>query len=358
MYIRALHKALLILISLLAFPLSANAANHCVIIQYHHISEKTPAVTSVTPAQFDAHLKYLSDNDFNVLPLQDVVTQLQNHIELPDKCISLSVDDAYESVYTTAYPRLKKYGWHLTTFVNTEAVDEQRKPYMTWSQMREMAKDGFSFENHSHSHEHLIRQDKNESHDDWQQRVAAEILTAQNRLTSELGISPTLFAHPYGEFNPEIVAMVKQFGLTGFGQQSGPVWPDANKGALPRFPMAANYANLPGFITKVNSFAMPVSQALPEDPLLAIDNHQPELLLQFVPGSFRKDNIQCFVNGSKNVSMSWIDTYTLSVKPNFDLPAGRSRTNCTMPSNQKGRFHWYSHNWIKRHTDGSWYQEY
>ncbi len=47
-----------------------------------------------------------------------------------------------------------------------------------------------------------------------------------------------------------------------------------------------------------------------------------------------------------------------SVKPNFDLRPGRSRTNCTLPSSQPGRFHWYSHNWFVRKADGSWYGEY
>ncbi len=334
------------------------AGNSCVVLQYHHFSSSTPAITSVTPEQFDQHIDYLQKNDFKVLPLRDVITQLQNDIELPDKCVSLTVDDAYDSVYETAYPKLKQLGWPMTVFVNTRAVDENQKPYMSWQQMREMSQHGFSFENHGHSHGHLIRKLPGESDDDWEQRVAADILTAQNRISEELEIIPVFFAHPYGEYNPAILKLLKQFGLTGFGQQSGPVWPDADFGALPRFPMAAQYANLPGFKTKVNTLAMPVVNALPEDPLVASNTQRPEVIIQFAPGTFSKNNINCFINGSKNISMIWADNNTLLVSPNFDLPAGRSRTNCTMSSTQRGRFHWYSHNFIKRKADGSWYQEY
>ena len=334
------------------------AGDSCVVLQYHHFSEDTPTVTSVTPKQFDQHLDYLKKNGFSVLPLTQVVSKVRNRQPLPDKCVSLSVDDAYVSVYQTAYPRLKKLGWSMTVFVNTKAVDEGTKPYMNWQQMREMSQHGFSFENHSNTHDHLIRLKSNEKQEDWQQRVAEDILIAQNRITQEIGISPTLFSHPYGEYNQDLLDLIQEFNLTGFGQQSGPVWPDANFGALPRFPMASGYADLPGFITKVNTIALPVVQALPEEPLLALDNKRPELILQIKPGISAKSNINCYINGSSNVSLIWADDNTLIVTPNFNLPAGRSRTNCTMSSTKRGRFHWYSHNWISRKADGSWYQEY
>ena len=341
-----------------AVPLELSAASHCVVLQYHHFSDNTPAITSVTPGQFDAQLDYLQQNNFNVIPLRDVVTLLNNQLELPDKCVSLSVDDAYRSVYTTAYPKLKAFGWTLTVFVNARAIDEGNNAYMNWEQVREMSSQGFDFENHAYNHGHLIRQNNDESQADWEQRVTAEILTAQNRIATETGIVPVLFAHPYGEYTPAVNNIIRQVGLTGFGQQSGPVWPDADFAALPRFPMAAQYANLPGFITKVNTLPMPVVSASPLNPLLDQHESQPELTLTLVENTYTKENIQCFVNGSSDVSLLWPEKDTLVIKPNFKLPAGRSRTNCTMPSSKKGRFHWYSHNWIRRNDNGSWHQEY
>lgn len=347
---------LLVLLSTMRAAM-ANAAEHCVILQYHHFSAQTPAATSVTPAQFQAHLDYLEANDFAVMAVQDVITLLENQQPLPERCVSLTVDDAYRSVYTEAFPRVREKGWPLTVFVNSAAVDQGKSAYMSWQQMREMADQGISFENHSHTHSHLVRRLESESADDYEQRIAAEILTAQNRISAELGITPKLFAYPYGEYNPTVVKLVQQFGLTGFGQQSGPAWPDANRHALPRFPMAAQYAELPGFITKVNSLPLPVVNASPVNPVLAKDEWRPELILHLAPDTFDADNLRCWVNGSDNVSLQWQAENQLSVKPNFNLPVGRSRTNCTMPSNRKGRFHWYSHNWIRRHADGRWYKE-
>jgi peptidoglycan/xylan/chitin deacetylase (PgdA/CDA1 family) len=87
-----------ILLLLLLTSLSAQAANSCVVLQYHHFSHSTPRITSVTAQQFDAHLDYLAANDFHVMALRDVVLSLQHQIELPEKCVSFSIDDAYISI--------------------------------------------------------------------------------------------------------------------------------------------------------------------------------------------------------------------------------------------------------------------
>ena len=221
------------ILSLLAC-LPLRAANHCVILQYHHFSNDTPAITSVTPEQFDKHLEYLNSHDFKVLPLRYVVHALKHRQDLPDRCVSLTVDDAYSSVYRNALPRLQKLGWPLTVFVNTQGVDQSVSSYMTWGQMREMSRQGVTFENHGHGHIHTLRKLVNESDDEWRQRVMRDISIAQQRITEEIGIAPELFAHPYGEYNAAVLDIIRRMGLTGFGQQSGPAWPGADFGALPR----------------------------------------------------------------------------------------------------------------------------
>ena len=345
---------------LLLFSPSLLAANHCVILQYHHFSAKTPPITSVTPKQFDDHLDYLQKNDFKVMALRDVVLSLHHQIELPDKCVSLTVDDAFISVYENAYPRLKKLGWPMTVFVNSQSIDKGMKPFMSWEQMRELSRNGFSFENHGHAHMHLNRRKANETEQAWLARVRKDIETAQDRIFQEIGIAPTLFAYPYGEYNPTLMKLVEQMGFVGFGQQSGPAWPDANFAALPRFPMAAHFANLKGFKTKVNTIPLPVVKATPIDPLTPLGEKRPVLKLTLAPKSYSKNALRCYISGSDKVDMKWSQTQadTVEVSPQFDLGAGRHRTNCTMPSRYKGRFHWYSHNWFVRKPDGSWYPEY
>ncbi len=349
----------MVMLVLMSTSAPAMPASHCVILQYHHISDNTPTSTSVSPERFGQHLDYLATHNFSVLPLRRVVDAIRNNEALPDRCVSLTVDDAYASVYQNASPRLKKLGWPLTVFVNSEAVDQGLPAYMTWNQMRELASQGVMFENHGHRHMHMIRRRAGESDHDWEQRVVQDILQAQHRITDEIGTRPELFAYPYGEYNPAMLAIIIRMGLIGFGQQSGPIWPDAEIAALPRFPMAGKYASLQGFITKVNSLPLAVSKAEPSDPVLPLGQSRPKLTITLKPGSYSKAAIQCYIAGSNDVTMSWArdGTDVFAVSPNFDLPPGRHRTNCTMPSAEKGRFHWYSHNWFIRNADGSWYRE-
>lgn len=348
------------LLLLFLFAHGARAASHCVIFQYHHFSEHTPPVTSITPQQFDDQLDYLKHNGFTVMALRDVALSIEHQLELPDKCVSLTVDDAYISVYTTAYPRLKKLGWPFTVFVNTAAVDQGLKNVMNWDQIREMSKHGVSFENHGHDHIHMIRRKENETEREWFIRIALDIKTAQQRIIDETGIAPVLFAYPYGEFNPSLLKLIDKLNLTGFAQQSGPAWPGAISNALPRFPMAANYAKMNSFITKANTLPLPVIHADPLDPLVEAGNWRPTLILKLAAGTDPKKNLRCYVNGSHNVKMVWSgsENNSVAITPGFDLKPGRHRTNCTMLSTRKGRFYWYSQNWFIRNKNGSWYAEY
>ena len=340
-------------------PFPVIGASHCVILQYHHISDDTPASTSVSIRQFEDHLEYIQSNGFQVMALRDVVFSLRQRLELPEKCVSLTVDDAYISIYENAYPRLKKLGWPFTVFVNSKAVDDGLYNVMSWSQMREMSLHGVSFENHGHAHLHMIRKKRGESNSAWLQRIELDIRLAQQRIQQETGTDPELFSFAFGEFNPELIALIKGMDLTGFGQQSGPAWPDANFGVLPRFPMAAHFAEMPGFITKLNSLPLPIIQAEPADPVVEPGLSRPSLHLSLAVDSYSKDKLRCFVNGSDQVEMLWSETKKdyVTITPLFDVKPGRHRTNCTMPSDRKDRFHWYSHNWFMRNSDGSWYPE-
>ena len=344
-------------IALLVGFVNANAAQHCVVLQYHHVSGDTPGITSVTPEQFQQHLDYLHEHRFHVLPLSEVVGRLKARQELPDDCVALTIDDAFVSAYTEAWPRARRYGYPLTVFVSTESVDRQLPAFMTWDQMREMAGDGVAFQNHSRSHDHLVRLHEGESMDDWEQRVASDILRAQNRIKTELGTTPALFAYPYGEYNLSLSRLVRSMGLTGFGQQSGPAWADGDFGALPRFPMNTVYANMRTFPTKVRTLPLPIVSAEPQEPLVEDTVWQPTLTLTFKPGVAHAERLTCFVNGSPEVEYRWSpDGRVVEVTPKGVLQVGRNRYNCTLPG-PEGRYHWYSHIWMRRNADGSWYRE-
>ena len=69
---------LLRIVTLLALLLSPSTQAGVVLL-YHHVDEDTPAITSIAPAQFVAHLEILEAEQFEILPLGQLVeTSISN----------------------------------------------------------------------------------------------------------------------------------------------------------------------------------------------------------------------------------------------------------------------------------------
>ncbi|MBQ61629.1 MAG: polysaccharide deacetylase [Gammaproteobacteria bacterium] len=349
--LRTIIAALSLSLSLYA-PLYARGA--AVVLQYHHVDVGTPAITSITPTDFAAQLEYLDDANFSILPLSQITDALKSGLALPSATIAITFDDAYSSIYTEAYPLLKKKKFPFTIFVATNLVGSSSH-YLNWQQLAEMADNGALIANHTRSHLHLLRKKADESNEEWRQRIGEEISGAQIEIDKHLGESPRLFAYPYGEYNQDVLALVASLGYEGFGQQSGAAGADSDFLALPRFPLAGNYAGLAAFKTKVNTLPMPIRGASIES-LLEPGNLRPELVLNFTEGKWRTGELTCYGPGGK-MDIAALDSTTFRVLPVMDVPIGRSRYNCTMPANEPRRYFWYSQPWIRKKDDGSWYAE-
>ena len=177
-----------LLLSLLLFaPVLHAEEQQAVIFMYHHFGDERYPSTNVTLAQFEAHLDYIAEAGYQVWPLEKVVEYLQAKRPFPARVVALTIDDAYTSVYSEAYPRLRARGWPFTVFVATEGVDRHFTALMNWEQMREMQAHGASFANHTSSHDYLLRRKPGETQAEWLARLRADILHAQSRLQQELG---------------------------------------------------------------------------------------------------------------------------------------------------------------------------
>ena len=131
-----------------SIALAKQEGAQAVIFMYHRFGESRYPSTSITLAQFEEQLAFFEKNDFSALPLSEIVETMKHNKQLPDKAIAITIDDAYLSAYTEAYPRLKGKGYPFTVFVATGIVDQGIPAYMDWQQMAEMQKHGASFANH------------------------------------------------------------------------------------------------------------------------------------------------------------------------------------------------------------------
>lgn len=348
-------------ILLVLFCTTANAA---VVLQYHHVSDSTPPSTSISPALFKRHLAYLADNNFAVVPLSDLVDLLKAGKSLPDKTVAITFDDAYASVYEVAYPLLKDKGWPFTVFVNTEPLDQGKKLFASWEQLMEMTKHGVIIANHSRLHNHLLRLQEGESRAEWRKRITAEVMDAEKRITEKTGQAHRILAYPYGEYDNDVKALLKKLDFVAFGQQSGPLFTTKDLLTLPRFPFGGGYVELEDFATKVNTRPLELKRiqlfadmklAQPLADLVLPLGQRPVLVLELVDKKLASQ-VNCFASGQGAIHTE-VRGDKLLVQAKEPLRAGRTRYNCTAATGEKGRFFWYSQQWLSKGKDGRWAHE-
>ena len=336
----------------------AASAQAAVVILYHHVSDSTPKSTSISPAHFEAQMDYLAKNNFKVVPLLELTEKLRKGEQLPDKTVAISFDDSYVSVYDSAFPRLKKRGWPFTFFVNTDAVGTS-KIFVTWDQLREMSRHGATIANHTTQHNHLPRRAANESRVQWRVRIAAEIADAQKKIEQEMGTAPNILAYPFGEYDADVQQIAKQQGYIAFGQQSGALYQHGDLQSVPRFPFGGSFTELDDFIMKVNAKPMPIKQLgfyrdkkTEQKNLVVKAGDKPWLVLTLADESLLS-KINCFATGQGAITTEVIGNQ-LWAQAKQPLSAGRVRYNCTAYAGEKGRFYWYTQQWLVTDKNGKW----
>lgn len=333
------------------FALFSSASQALVILQYHHVDSTTPAVTSISPEQFEQHMQLLEQQNKTVVDLKTALQTLNDGKSPPIDSVAITFDDAWESIYLNAYPALKQRNWPFTVFTNTQAVDEKHHKVMSWEQLAELQQNGATIANHTVSHPYLLEKPESLT---WGKWLDQEITQAEKRIEEKLGVSHQLLAYPYGEFNLEITQWVKEQGYIAFGQQSGPVGPDSHQQALPRFPAAGIYANPETLKTKLNTLPLAITAEQLVNPVLGEEN-PPKLSLHVTSNDVYRSQVQCYASGEGSIPTEVIaekdildnQHLTINAQAKEAITAGRSRYNCTIPSRQhRGWFYWYSQVWI------------
>ncbi|MBN4059822.1 MAG: polysaccharide deacetylase [SAR86 cluster bacterium] len=343
----------------LFIPLSANAQNpeplsdsvnhaQAVILQYHHVSTSTPLITSIAPEDFERHMNYLSENNFNILPLEQILGNLQNGEELDDFTAAITFDDAYLSVYTEAFPMLQALNWPFTVFVTTSLVGSNEQLYASWSQIREMAEAGATIANHTVNHPYFLDRNESDSESAWLETIRNEITLAEEKIFQETEQSHRLLAYPYGEYEPRIQALVEELGFMGIAQHSGPINANSDFTALPRFPLSGIYVSMNTFPNKVRSLAFTLDSITPDSPITT--GLSPSVEINFSGEIPRINQLTCF-NNNEAINIEVLDAEAMSfrITTHIENHSRRFRYNCTVPGAEgkyEGRYYWYSIPWV------------
>jgi poly-beta-1,6-N-acetyl-D-glucosamine N-deacetylase len=334
-----------------------------VVLQYHHISNQTPAITSISPTLFEQHLDYLKQNRFKVLSLEEFIRYLEKAEGFPTKSVLITFDDGYRSIYDIAFPLLKKYKYPFTVFVNTQPLQQELQQFMNWEELQNIIDYGGAIANHTHSHPHMILKNKLQLKHSKAQSNREEIKIAERLLSNKLSKYHRVFAYPYGEFDPQVKSIVEELGYIAFGQHSGVVGTFSDQFSMPRFPFGGRFGKMEDFKLKVNSRALQVKHAI------LLDENENVLESQLIPHQVEKLKllvklskphsrlaINCFASDGSQLEQDLTNgglTFTLK----NSLSEGRSRINCTAASDIEGAFYWFSLPLVRADARGEFYQK-
>lgn len=181
------------------------------ILMYHSISEDPETdrssyyKTCTSPQQFAEHIRWLGENGYRGVTLQDGLAWLDSQPStLSPQPVAITFDDGFHDFYTEAFPVLESHGFSATMYLPTAFIGEPRRrfgpstlnsqpsthrPCLTWTEARELHRAGIEFGSHTVTHPKLMELD-------WRD-IERELCDSKEEIENRLGCAVNSFAYPF-----------------------------------------------------------------------------------------------------------------------------------------------------------------
>ena len=198
------------------------------IIMYHLVTERDKYIGKygISPSELKSDLKYLKENDYNTVVMQDLIDFVEKGKRLPKKPVVLTFDDSNASDYKYLFPLLKEYNMKAVISIIGKAVDQNTEEYakypaakypnLTWAQVAEMHNNGaIEVQSHGYNVHGSVGSGKlrRESAKAYHQRLAADLQKLQDRCEEHLGYKPNTFCYPLGVISKGSRAVLEELGF-------------------------------------------------------------------------------------------------------------------------------------------------
>tara|TARA_B100000003_G_scaffold87595_1_gene78538 strand:+ start:334 stop:1254 length:921 start_codon:yes stop_codon:yes gene_type:complete len=297
---------------------------------YHRFNENKYPSTNIQMDIFEKQMEIIKEQDYEFYDPKNFVKEFEKIKE--NKKILITIDDAFKSFYTEAWPFLKEKKIPFILFVSTEPIGKYG--YMNWDEIKEIDNSDFGYiGHHSHTHEYLIDMSDKEFEND--------IETATKIFKNQLGYVPNIFSYPFGEYSLYMKKYISKNFKIAFGQHSGIIDVNKDKFELPRFPINEKYGELKRFKSIINYMPLEFKTLIPEEKMINQNNNPPKLSIEFFDKQKNIDKITCYSNDGGNWKKSNLKIEQNTLIINFDekfLPR-RGRINCSL--NDNGKWRWF-----------------
>jgi len=221
------------------------------ILMYHSVTPEveTGYRLAVTPKTFERQMRFLKQNHYRIMPLEDIISLIKEKKKIPAKTVAITFDDGYEDNFTYAFPILKRYQLPATIFVIIQEIGRPQDDRLSWSQLKEMQDSGLiTIGSHTIGPEPLINiKSENE--------LRRQIFDSKKILEDRLGRPVDFFSYPGGRFNQRIKDLVIAAEYKGaVATTPGKKYPRDDIFILKRLRISENNANLFIFWVEVSGY--------------------------------------------------------------------------------------------------------
>lgn len=182
------------------------------ILMYHNIKDfedeseasELQLAWTVKETAFKEQMKYLRDNGWHSISVQELVGYFSG-ATLPPKPVVISMDDAWISLQTRAWPVFQETGLRPVVYVVAE-FPTYGEDYLNWDQLRELVAEGMIVGCHSYTHASLYELSAED--------LRHEVYDARDEIEAQLGVELDTFSYPFGAYGDATVAEVEAAGFT------------------------------------------------------------------------------------------------------------------------------------------------
>lgn len=174
------------------------------VLMFHSIAYEKGNILRIPQDKFAAEMKWLYDNGYKTLTLDELCNGIANNKPFPEKSVVLTFDDGYGDNYVNAFPVLKQYKFKATVFMITDKIDDAQNGYLTSAQLKEMQNYGIDIECHTVDHKDLDTLSY--------KKQLSELTDSKAKLEALLNKKVDYIAYPSGKYDDSTLKAAKEAG--------------------------------------------------------------------------------------------------------------------------------------------------
>ncbi len=178
---------------------------------YHQVEPKASGKFSLSLEKFREQLEYLKKRGYKGLNSEELLQALDPAVTATEKAVVITFDDGYKTVYDYAFPVMKELGFKGIVCIYPPFIGSRLA--MSWQQLEELIKEGWSVECHSMTHANLAsKYGEKEIEKDF---LHQEIVVSRDKIEKQLGNKVKFMAWPYGVYTDRSLQVAKDAGMVG-----------------------------------------------------------------------------------------------------------------------------------------------